>query len=61
MTELEVIMGYAEVKADDLCDVVDSGRAVDYADYKYMCGRIRAYLDIKSEIVNLMTRLEIED
>jgi len=57
MTEIEVLMGQINEKADQLKDAVVVGN-MDYTQYQKVCGEIRGLLIAKGYILDLKEKME---
>jgi len=57
MTEIEVLMGQIDEKADQLKDAVVVGN-LDHVQYQRVCGEIRGLLIAKGYILDLKDKME---
>ena len=57
MTEIEVLMGQIDEKADQLKDAVVVGN-MDHVQYQRACGEIRGLLIAKGYILDLKDKME---
>ena len=57
MTEIEVLMGQIDEKADQLKDAVVIGN-MDHVQYQRVCGEIRGLLIAKGYILDLKDKME---
>jgi uncharacterized protein YaaR (DUF327 family) len=57
MTEIEVLMGQIDEKADQLKDAVVVGN-MDHLQYQKVCGEIRGLLISKGYILDLKDKME---
>jgi len=60
MTELEILMGQIDDKADQLKSAVVVGN-MDHIQYQRVCGEIRGLLTAKGYILDLKDRMEKMD
>lgn len=61
MTALEVLQKAFREKREQLADALSSGRAVDYAEYRAICGEIQGLLFAEREVTDLAHKLENSD
>lgn len=58
---LEVLLREYRGKRAQLVDVVSSGAAKDYAEYRALCGEVRGLLTAESYLLDLAKNLENSD
>lgn len=58
---LELLDQKLEVQIKGLQDSLGTGTAKDYADYQFVCGRIRGLLTAQMELKDLAKNLEHSD
>ena len=61
MTELEYLIKQIAGEIDAIQQTVANGNAKDYAEYQYLCGKIRGLLAAEDIIKALQERLEKDD
>lgn len=61
MTELEYLVKQIAEEVGAIQRTVANGNAKDYAEYQYLCGKIRGLLIAQDIILDLKERMEKDD
>ena len=61
MGELDLILEKLNEDMSSVQDSLCSGAAKDYAEYQYLCGKIRGLLAAQDKILDLKQRMESMD
>ena len=61
MTELDYLIKEIAIEVDAIQRNVANGNAKDYAEYQYLCGKIRGLLIAQDIVIDLKERVEKDD
>jgi hypothetical protein len=61
MREIDYLLGQLREEVDAIQQTVGNGAAKDYADYQYLCGKIRGLLVAEEILMALKERMEQDD